>query len=105
MIRALVGALVLGICAWVTQGRAQVWRSNEALWTAAVAVTPTKPRPLVNLAAAYARQGRAEEADRWLHRALTTRRLTLAETTAAERLHTYLCVTADRCCASLSLPP
>ena len=102
--RSLAIGLLLG-CAWLTHARAQVWRTNEALWTAAVAVTPTTPRPLINLAATFARHGQWELSQWWLQQALTSRRMTPHEQEGAERLCRHLCIVADRCCASWSLPP
>lgn len=95
-VRVLIGALILASCAVQTAQRVRVWRSDEALWTAAVAVAPTT-RALINLAAALARQGRWEEAHLWLHRAQPT---TALEREGADRLHRFLCVTAGFCCAS-----
>lgn len=97
--RPIGWGLILG-CVLLTAHRATVWRSDEALWTAAVRVTPAAPRPLINLAAAYARQGRWAEAHQWLHRASDTRRLTAWDRQWATRLHDFLCVTAGFCCAS-----
>ena len=95
--RARLGVVLIVGCALLTWQRAPVWISNEALWTAAVVVTPSLPRPLINLAAAYAQQGQSEEADRWLQRAVATRRLTPVQRRDAARLRRFLCVTADRC--------
>lgn len=59
--RVLVGALVLLACAGQTHTRLKDWRSDQALFTSAVAVTPTAPRPWLNLASAYIRQGQRAE--------------------------------------------
>lgn len=62
MRRVLIGLLVLGLCAWRTHERAQDWRSDQALWSAAVRTAPTLPRPRANLGAALLRTGRFAEA-------------------------------------------
>lgn len=98
--RVLVAALLLGLCAWRTHARLEAWRSDEALWTAAVAVSPDLPRPALNLAAAQARASRIVAA---VTHAETALRLAEArqDTEAARRavglltwidvLHTPLC--------------
>lgn len=60
--RALVAALLLGLCAWRSHVRLEAWRSDEALWTAAVAVSPDLPRPSLNLAVAQMRASRIDAA-------------------------------------------
>lgn len=55
--RVLIGALILGLCAWRTHTRAGDWRSDQALWTAATVSAPQVPRPWLNLAAAKWRTG------------------------------------------------
>lgn len=69
MTRVLLGALVLGLCAWRTTDRAQDWRSDEALWASAVVSAPALPRPALNLAVAVGRLGRWEESVAWTVRA------------------------------------
>jgi len=51
-----VGVGVLCLCAVLTQDRAQVWRTDLTLWTAAVQTAPT-PRAQVNYAGALIRTG------------------------------------------------
>lgn len=53
--------VLLGILALLSHDRISDWRSNEALWTAAIAVSPS-PRALINLSAAELRIGRAYDA-------------------------------------------
>lgn len=60
--RVLIGALILLVCAWRTQDRLEDWRSDRALFTAAVAVTPDWPRPHLNLGYALGRVGEADAA-------------------------------------------
>lgn len=72
--RVLIGALILGLCAWRTHTRAGDWRSDRALWTAATVTTPDAPRPWLNLTAADIQTG--QYADAWTHwpRAIATSR-------------------------------
>lgn len=67
--RVLVGALVLVLCAWRTHDRAMDWRSDEALWSAAVVSAPDLPRPALSLGMAYARLGHWEQSAAWTGRA------------------------------------
>jgi len=60
--RVLIGVLVLSACAWRTHDRVQDWRSDEALFAAAVAVTPDWPRPRLNYGYALGRAGRPDPA-------------------------------------------
>ena len=69
--RVLVGALLLSLCAFATQNRLTEWRSDEALFTAAVRVAPRLPRPALNLGAAFSQQGRWDDAIAWTERAQT----------------------------------
>lgn len=48
--RVLIGALLVGLCAWQTHARAFAWRTDQALWTSATVTAPTLPRPWINLA-------------------------------------------------------
>jgi hypothetical protein len=50
-----VAVIILWLCilAYLTHQRVPAWHDNVALWTAALEVTPTKPRVLANLAMAY----------------------------------------------------
>ena len=68
--RVLVGVLVLCLCAWRAHDRSQDWRSDEALWRAAVTSAPAQPRPALNLAVAYARLGQWEASIEWTQRAV-----------------------------------
>lgn len=54
---ALVG--YMGVSVW----HLPVWQSDVSLWSDAVTVTPTLPRPAVNLAGAYLREQRWREAE------------------------------------------
>lgn len=63
--RVLIGVLVLILCAWRTAERAKCWRSDQALWAAAVTSSPSLPRPALNLAAAYTRISEWEAALLW----------------------------------------
>ena len=67
--RVLVVALLLGLCACRTHVQLETWRSDEALWRAAVAISPDRPRPALNLAVALERRGAISEACRWISRA------------------------------------
>ncbi len=67
--RAWIGALVLGMCALGSAHRLEDWRSDQALWTAAVRVTPALPTAALNLSATYLRHGQWQEASEWTLRA------------------------------------
>lgn len=58
----LIAALILGLCVWRTHDRLKDWRSDAALWRAAVQTAPQLSRPMVNLAGALTRQGHYAEA-------------------------------------------
>lgn len=68
--RLVIGALVLGLCAWQTGTRAQDWRTDPALWTAAAHTSPTVARAALNAAVAYSRVGQWDEGRAWLMRAI-----------------------------------
>ena len=68
--RVLIGALVLGLCAWHTHTRSQDWRSDEALWTSAAISSPSLPRPALNLSVVYGRQGDWNRSASWANRAI-----------------------------------
>jgi hypothetical protein len=68
--RVTIGALLLLLCAWRTHERAQAWRSDVALWTSAVVSSPTRARPALNLAMAFARLGRWADAEHWTRHTL-----------------------------------
>ena len=54
--RVVTACWLLGL-AVVTGVRVQLWTDEKALWAAAVAHSPEKPRPWINLGQQYARQG------------------------------------------------
>lgn len=60
-----IGVLLLVVCAVVTTVRLPAWHSDLALWQAAAAVTPTRPRPALNIASALIDQGRYLDAAGW----------------------------------------
>lgn len=55
--RVLIGALLLGVCGWQTHRRAEEWRTDQALWSAAHQTAPGLARPLSNLGIAEIGQG------------------------------------------------
>lgn len=55
--RVLIGALLLSLGAWQTHHRAQEWRSDQALWTAARRTAPNLERPAFNLGMALMKAG------------------------------------------------
>ena len=67
--RVLIGALLLGCCVWQTHQRAQAWRSDEALFAAAVRVAPALPRPALNYGVALVKRGAVDEGLTWTLRA------------------------------------
>lgn len=67
--RVLIGACLLGLCAWRTYQRSLDWRTDEELWRAATATTPQRVRPAANLARALTRVGRWREAATWIEHA------------------------------------
>lgn len=85
-----IGALVLVCCAWSTAQRAQDWRSDVDLWTAAARSSPSLPRPALNTAMAYARIGAWPFARLWMQRAV---QLVAAERKPEQRqwITFYLC--------------
>lgn len=60
--RRLFGLLILSGLAFVTFRQCHVWQSEETLWTRAVVLSPLSPRPHINLALEYAKQGRYVDA-------------------------------------------
>lgn len=56
--------LIALLLAGRTRQQAAVWRSEPALWTQAVRQAPFKPRPWINLGAAYVGAGRIADAKR-----------------------------------------
>lgn len=97
--RIYVGALLLLLCAWRTHERAQAWRSDVALWTAAVASSPEHSRPSLNLAMAYARLGQWSEASFWTFHAVE--HLTPRDAW----MHPYLCDHLNRLAVLMPEPP
>jgi tetratricopeptide (TPR) repeat protein len=69
---ALVGgaAVIAVVLAAATFARNEVWASELTLWSDAASKSPAKPRPLNNLGAALADDGRPDEAIALLTRAL-----------------------------------
>ena len=65
-----IGVLALVVCAGLTLQRLPAWHSNLTLWQAAVEVTPSRPRPILNLAAALAEAGDYDRAAWWSIRGL-----------------------------------
>lgn len=64
-----IGWLVVGLCAVLSHRQIPIWSSDLALWTQAASVSPSAPRPLVNLAAQHIVAGRWDEARVWVNRA------------------------------------
>ena len=65
-------SLLLGLLALFVAGDLRsvpVWRSDTTLWPHAAAVTPYKPRPLINYAKQVFVQGRDADALRLVERA------------------------------------
>lgn len=103
--RVLVAALLLGLCAYQAFARLEQWRSDEALWTAAVAVSPGTPRPALNLAVALDRRGASAEARVWAVKAhgLALQRQSIDAQGKAHALITWIdLVRLSPDCASLS---
>lgn len=71
--RVLVVCVLVG-WAGVSALRLEAWRDDEALWRAAVAVSPDAPRPASNLAAAVIAAGHPEEGLAWSLRAASLAR-------------------------------
>ena len=65
-----IGVLCLVACAVLTAVRLPAWHSDLALWQAAAAVTPDRPRPVLNVASALIDQGRYLDAAGWSLRGL-----------------------------------
>lgn len=63
-----MGALAVGLTL-LTFFQTTVWSSEQALWTAARAVTPEAPRPWINLAVVAIRAGQLDEASDLLDQA------------------------------------
>lgn len=69
--RTWIGWLIVLACAWGTHAQIPVWSSDLRLWQQAAVVSPTNPRPAVNIAAQHALAMRVEEAHFWIARART----------------------------------
>ena len=67
--RGVAGGLLLVWWGTLSAARAQAFRSNLTVWTAAVGPAWGSPQVAVNLAAAYLDIGDLETADQWLTRA------------------------------------
>jgi len=67
VVALLVTAGPLSVAA---HARNRVWKDEVTLWTDVVAKSPTKGRPLANLAVAYTDRGRVDEAIALLYRAI-----------------------------------
>jgi hypothetical protein len=68
--RVLIGALVLAVCASASAHRLEAWRSNRALWTAAVITTPQSPEAALRMGALHLQYGEWEAAATWTFRAV-----------------------------------
>ena len=97
--RVLIAALVLGLCAAGSHARVQDWRSDEALWRAAISVSET-PRGLLNLAVALGARSADDEARMWTIRAMTHAEA-IGATETGRRARAYLDVLS---LASLAWP-
>lgn len=67
--RLAIALLVLGVLATGTARHIPHFASDRELWGAAVKVTPSLPRPLLNLGTVYRKQGYTNEAVALLMRA------------------------------------
>jgi hypothetical protein len=67
--RVGIGLIVLALLAWGTARQLPRFRTDLALWGAAVRVTPMLPRPALNYATALRKIDRHDEAVFWLIRA------------------------------------
>lgn len=63
--RILIGALVLAACAYGSTQRLRDWRSDQALFLAAVRVSPKLPTAALFLGSVYLRQGSWTQARDW----------------------------------------
>lgn len=63
--RVLIAALLLGLSACGSAQRLEAWRSDQALFTAAVGVTPAMPIAALLLGRAYLSQGQWPQARDW----------------------------------------
>lgn len=102
MLRVLLGALLLLLCAYRTHERSQAWRSDEALWSSAVTSSPSLPRPALNLAVAFGRQTQWDKAIQWTAHAIA---LTKADPARYGWMHMYLCQQINRLEVLMADPP
>jgi hypothetical protein len=87
MPRTWVGGFLLAVYALGTLYRLPAWASDLTLFRSAVKVTPTLPRPAVNLAGAYLRAQQWGEAEKaWT----TAASLSFNDPQAQETLRTQL---------------
>ncbi len=72
IVPATVAVIALAALSWATLARNNVWSSRVKLWSDVVSKSPTKWRPLSNLAASYAEEaGQLEEAEACYRKVLT----------------------------------
>lgn len=93
---------MLGLCAYQTFARLEDWRSDEALWTSAVAVAPAAPRPALNLAVALERRSAHDAAARWARTAADLA-LVRGDGDVLKRAHgllTWIALAQDSSCVS-----
>lgn len=67
--RVVIGLLLLGCCVGRTAQIIPTFQTDRNVWEAAVEASPRLPRPALNLATAYRKEGRTREAVVWLLRA------------------------------------
>jgi hypothetical protein len=67
--RLAIGLLLLGCCVGRTAQVIPTYRTDRDVWEAAVEASPRLPRPALNLATAYRKEGRTRDAVLWLVRA------------------------------------
>lgn len=101
-LRLALVAVGLGLSVWATHARAQDWRSDEALWRAAVTTTPEQPRPALNLAKALGRLGRLPEDAQWTARAAA---LVVADPVRHGWIRPSLCLHIARLAVLMPEPP
>lgn len=90
--RALIGALLLLVCAGLTAHRLPAWRSDDALWLDAHRRSLTLPRPMLNIGAAAFQRGEPVIAERWWSMAEQTGRLSAGEEQALRRMRCHVAI-------------